>query len=176
MRRSGEEDELMLRIPRLFYLLFVFFILAVDQLTKAVVTQKISLYSSNEIIPGFFNITYIQNRGAIFGFFSQSGSQLVYILLTLTSLAALALVVYYFFKTPPDEKLMKISLSFILGGALGNLADRIFRGYVVDFMDFYVKKWHWPSFNVADSCITIGAILLIFLFFFKRRPKCTPSS
>jgi signal peptidase II len=97
-------------------------------------------------------------------------------LLTLTSLAALALVVYYFFKTPPDEKLMKISLSFILGGALGNLADRIFRGYVVDFMDFYVKKWHWPSFNVADSCITIGAILLIFLFFFKRRPKCTLSS
>lgn len=166
----------MFRIPRLFYLLFVFFILAVDQLTKAVVTQKISLYGSNEIIPGFFNITYIQNRGAIFGFFSQSGSQLVYMLLTLTSLAALALVVYYFFKTPPDEKLMKISLSFILGGALGNLADRIFRGYVVDFMDFYVKKWHWPSFNVADSCITIGAILLIFLFFFKRRPKCTLSS
>ena len=166
----------MFRIPRLFYSLFVFFILAVDQLTKAVVTQKISLYGSNEIIPDFFNITYIQNRGAIFGFFSQSGSQLVYILLTLTSLAALALVVYYFFKTPPDEKLMKISLSFILGGALGNLADRIFRGYVVDFMDFYVKKWHWPSFNVADSCITIGAILLIFLFFFKRRPKCTLSS
>ncbi len=166
----------MFRIPRLFYLLFVFFILAVDQLTKAVVTQKINLYGSNEIIPGFFNMTYIQNRGAIFGFFSQSGSQLVYILLTLTSLAALALVVYYFFKTPPDEKLMKISLSFILGGALGNLADRIFRGYVVDFMDFYVKKWHWPSFNVADSCITIGAILLIFLFFFKRRPKCTLSS
>jgi len=166
----------MFRTPRIFYFLFVLSILAVDQLAKAVVTQKISLYGSNEVIPGFFNITYIQNRGAIFGFFSQSGNHFVYLLLTLTSLAALALVVYYFFKTPPDEKLMKVSLSLILGGALGNLADRIFRGYVVDFMDFYVKKWHWPSFNVSDSCITIGAIFLIFLFFLKRRPKCTPYS
>jgi signal peptidase II len=173
MRRSGKEDELMSRIPRI---LFVLLILAVDQLTKSVVAQKVSISSSNKIIPGFFNITHIQNRGAIFGFFSQSGSQLAYLLLTLTSLAALALVIYYFFKTPPDEKPVKISLSLILGGALGNLADRVFRGYVVDFLDFYIKKWHWPSFNVADSCITIGAILLIFLFLFKRRPKCTPSS
>ena len=165
----------MLTIRRPFYFFVILFILVVDQLTKAIVVQKISLFTSNEVIPGFFNITFIQNRGAIFGFFSQSGSRLVFLLLTLTSLAALGLVVYYFFKTPPDEKLMKISLSLILGGALGNLGDRIFRGYVVDFIDFYVKKWHWPSFNVADSCITIGAILLIFLFFFKRRPKCTPS-
>lgn len=163
-------------IRRSYYFLAVLFILVIDQVTKTIVVQRISLFGSYKIIPGFFNITFIQNRGAIFGFFSRSGSQLVYVILTLTSLVALALVVYYFFKTPPDEKLMKISLSLILGGALGNLADRIFRGYVVDFMDFYIKKWHWPSFNVADSCITIGAILLIFLFFFKRRPKCTLSS
>jgi signal peptidase II len=166
----------MSRIPRIFYFLFVLLILAVDQLTKAVVVQTVSISSSNKIIPGFFNITHIQNRGAIFGFFSHSGSQLVYLLLTLTSLAALALVIYYFFKTPSDEKSVNISLSLILGGALGNLTDRVFRGYVVDFLDFYIKKWHWPSFNVADSCITIGAILLIFLFLFKRRPQCTPSS
>jgi signal peptidase II len=121
------------------------------------------------LIPGFFNITVIHNKGAIFGFFSQTGNQLVYVLLTLASFAALGLVVYYFFKTPPAEKLMKISLSLVLAGALGNLIDRIFRGYVIDFLDFYVEKWHWPFFNVADSCITIGACLLI-LVFFRRKP------
>jgi signal peptidase II len=94
----------------------------------------------------------------------------------LATLVALALVVYYFFKTPPAEKPAKISLSLILAGALGNLIDRVFRGYVIDFLDLYVKKWHWPSFNVADSCVTIGAFLLVFIVFFKRRRICTPSS
>jgi signal peptidase II len=94
----------------------------------------------------------------------------------LATLVALALVVYYFFMIPTAEKLTKISLSLILAGALGNLIDRVFRGYVIDFLDLYVKKWHWPSFNVADSCVTIGAFLLVFIVFFKRRRICTPSS
>lgn len=161
---------------RLFYFFFILTILIADQLTKAIIAQKIALLSSKSIIPGFFNLTHIRNRGAIFGFFSQSGSQFLYIILMLASLTALGLVVFYFFKTPASEKFMKISLSLILAGALGNLIDRIFRGYVVDFLDFYIKKLHWPSFNVADASITIGAILVIFIFFFKRRPKCSPSS
>ena len=161
---------------RLFYFFFILTILIADQLTKAIVAQKIALLDSKAIIPGFFNLTHIRNRGAIFGFFSQSGSQFLYIILMLASLTALGLVVFYFFKTPASEKFMKISLSFILAGALGNLIDRIFRGYVVDFLDFYIKKLHWHYFNVADASITIGAILLIFIFFFRRRPKCSPSS
>lgn len=160
---------------RLFYFLLVLFVLSADQVTKAIVSHRIALSTDLSLIPGFLNLTHIQNRGAIFGFFSQSGSRLVYLLITLASLVALALVIYYFFKTSPSEKLMKISLSLILGGALGNLMDRIFRGYVIDFMDFYVKKWHWPSFNIADSCISIGAILLIIIFLFKRGPKCSRS-
>jgi signal peptidase II len=154
---------------KLFYFLFILFWILIDQATKLIVAQSFNLYKSVRIISGFFNITVIHNRGAIFGFFSQTGSQLVYVLLTLASFAALGLVVYYFFKTPPTERLMKISLSLVLAGALGNLIDRIFRGYVIDFLDFYVKRWHWPFFNVADSCITIGACLLI-LVFFRRKP------
>lgn len=88
----------------------------------------------------------------------------------------MGLVIYYFFKTPSSERLLKVSLSLILAGALGNLIDRVFRGYVIDFLDLYVKGWHWPSFNLADSCISIGALLLIYIFFFKKGPKCTPSS
>ena len=161
---------------RSFYFLLILVLLIVDQITKAIVFQKIAFLSSQSIIPGFFNLTHIHNRGAIFGFFSQSDSQLLHIVLLLATLVALALVVYYFFTTPPSEKLAKISLSLILAGALGNLIDRVFRGYVIDFLDLYIKKWHWPSFNVADSCVTIGAFLLVFIVFFKRRRICTPSS
>lgn len=158
---------------RIFYFLFILILLAADQLTKAIVAQKIIFGSSKSIIPGFFNLTHIRNRGAIFGFFSHSGSQFLYVMLTLASLAALAFVIFYFFKTPTSERLMKISLSLILAGALGNLIDRIFRGYVIDFLDFYVKKWHWPSFNLSDASITIGAFFIIFIFFFRKGLKCS---
>jgi signal peptidase II len=161
---------------RIFYFLFILILLAADQLTKAIVAQKIPFLNSRSIIPGFFNLTHIRNRGAIFGFFSQSGSQFLYVILTLASLAALAFVAFYFFKTPPSQRLMLISLSLILAGALGNMIDRIFRGYVIDFMDFHVKKWHWPSFNIADASITIGALIIILLFFFRKGLKCSPSS
>ncbi len=161
---------------RLFYFLFVLILLAADQLSKAIIVRKIAFLSSKSVISGFFNLTHIRNRGAIFGSFSQSGNQLVYWLLTLTSLAALALVVYFFLKTPTAERFMLFSLSFILAGALGNLTDRVFRGYVIDFIDFYIKKWHWPAFNLADSSISIGAVFLIFIILFKRKPKCIPSS
>jgi signal peptidase II len=152
------------------------FLLIVDQVTKALIATNILLNSSKQVIPGFFQLVHIRNRGAIFGFFSQSGNRFVFLLLTLASLAALGLVVYYFFKASPEEKWLKISLSLILAGALGNFVDRVFKGYVIDFLDVSVKGWHWPSFNVADSCISIGAVLLIYIFLFKRSPTCSPSS
>ncbi|TEU06529.1 MAG: signal peptidase II [Candidatus Aminicenantes bacterium] len=152
------------------YFLVVVVLMGLDQLTKALIVRSITLQGSREVIPGFFNLTHVRNRGAIFGFFSHSDSRILYIFLTLVSVAALGLVIYYFFKTPVSERLMKISLSLILAGALGNLIDRLFRGHVIDFLDFYVKDWHWPSFNVADSCITVGASLLIFILIFKRVP------
>jgi signal peptidase II len=158
------------------YPVIILALLSIDQLTKALVARSILFQSSKSIIPGFFNLTHIRNRGAIFGFFSHSESRVLFIFLTLVSLVALGLVIYYFFKTPSSQRYMKISLSVILAGALGNLIDRIIRGYVIDFLDFYIKNWHWPSFNVADACITIGAFLLIFILVFKREKECIPSS
>lgn len=146
-----------------------------DQVSKWVVFRQVKLYSSLVVLPGFFNITHIHNRGAIFGAFSRVGNPYVYLILTLASLLALGLVIYYFVITPAAERGVKISLSLILAGALGNLIDRVFRGYVIDFLDFYAGKWHWPFFNVADSSITIGAALLL-VFFIRRKPACSPSS
>jgi len=160
---------------RIFYFVLIFAILIADQLTKIIIAQKIGYLNSVDVIPGFFNLIHIRNRGVIFGLFSRLSGGIHYVFLTMVSLAAFFLVVYYFFKTPTTERFLKVSLSLILAGALGNLIDRIFKGYVIDFMDFYIKKWHWPSFNLADSCITVGAIFLVFIFFFKGKSKCTPS-
>ncbi len=151
-------------------------LVAVDQITKFVLASYIPHGGSHNIIPGFFNLNHVRNRGAIFGFFNQPGSSWTFILLTLFSLMALGLVVYYFFKVPRSEKLLKVALSLVLGGALGNIMDRLFRGYVIDFLDFFIGKYHWPSFNVADSCISVGAILLVFIFFFRKGQTCFPRS
>lgn len=158
------------------YLVFITVLLTIDQITKTAIFRSINPFDERSVIPDFFNLVHVRNKGAIFGFFSNADSSFIFVLLTVFSLAALGLVVYYFIKTPVSEKLMNVSLSLILAGALGNQIDRIMRGYVIDFLDFKFWGWHWPSFNVADSCISTGAVLLIFLFFFKRGPECSPSS
>ena len=157
------------------YFLIMIALVALDQATKHLIARAVDLYESVPVIPGFFNITRIHNKGAIFGTFSQTNNKLVFALLTTASLAALTLVVYFFFKTPADDKLMKVALTLIMAGALGNQFDRLIRGHVIDFLDFYVGRAHWPFFNVADSCITIGACLMLFILF-RRKPVCSPSS
>lgn len=152
----------------IFYLLFIFMFLLLDQISKTLVALHLNLYESKSVIPGFFNLTHVQNKGAIFGFFSHLDSFWIYAILTVASLAAFVLVAYYFIKTPSSDTFLKLSLSLILAGALGNLIDRIFRGSVIDFLDFYVKDWHWPVYNIADSCVSIGAVLLIYIFFFRK--------
>ncbi len=157
------------------YFLLAVALVALDQVTKAIVAGQVTLYESVPVIRGFFNITRIHNKGAIFGTFSQTNNTLVFALLTAASLAALALVVYYFVKTPASDKLMKIALTLIMAGALGNQFDRLVRGHVIDFLDFYIGGAHWPFFNAADSCITIGASLMLVVLF-RRKPECSPSS
>lgn len=157
------------------YLALILGLALIDQVAKAVVFGAVEIYRVVPVIPGFFNITHIHNSGAIFGILSSSGKLPVFLFLTGASLFALGFVVYYFVKTPAADRLTKISLALILAGALGNLTDRILRGYVIDFLDFYIGRHHWPFFNVADSCITVGALLLIVIFF-RRKPACSPSS
>jgi signal peptidase II len=156
------------------YFLLTIALVALDQATKHIIARTVDLYESVPVIPGFFNITRVHNKGAIFGTFSQANNKLVFALLTAASLAALALVVYYFFKTPAGDKLMKVALTLITAGALGNQFDRLMRGHVIDFLDFYIGRAHWPFFNAADSCITIGACLMLVILF-RRKPECSPS-
>ncbi|MBU1338872.1 MAG: signal peptidase II [Acidobacteria bacterium] len=149
-------------------LILALLLLVADQLTKLLIVRSIPLYESSCVIPGFFDLTHIRNRGAIFGFLNQSDSELIRFGLLAASLFALVFILVYFFRTPPTEKSLKLALTLILAGATGNMADRIIKGYVVDFLDFYAGGWHFPSFNVADSCITCGAALLLFVFFFRK--------
>ncbi len=153
------------------YLSLISMILVLDQVTKVLILKNIPHGTSFTVIPGFFNLTHVRNRGAIFGFMSQSGNPVIYALLTVASLAALGLVAYFFVRVPSQDRLLRTTLALILGGALGNQFDRLFRGYVVDFLEVYVESFHWPSFNVADSCISIGAVLLIYVFFLRKGPK-----
>ncbi|MGB9893550.1 MAG: signal peptidase II, partial [Candidatus Saccharicenans sp.] len=124
---------------------------------------------------GFFNLTRVHNRGAIFGFLGQTNNSLALLFLNAGALLAFAAVSYYFLKTPPEMFLTRISFALIISGAMGNIVDRIFRGYVIDFLDFYAGNFHWPFFNLADSCITIGAIILI-INLFRSQKKCSLSS
>ncbi|MFZ2054753.1 MAG: signal peptidase II [Candidatus Aminicenantales bacterium] len=157
------------------YLGLVLALVIVDQISKWLVARHHPLYSSRTVIPGFFNLTHIHNKGAIFGFFSQNGRPAVFLALTAASFVALALVIYYFFKTPAAERSLKLALSLIMAGALGNQVDRVGRGYVIDFLDFHIKNRHWPFFNIADSCISLGAVFLLILLL-VRKPACSPSS
>lgn len=156
------------------FLLVMLAVFGLDQAAKAVVARTVGLYESRTVIPGFFNLTRVHNRGAVFGAFSKYEGDLIFWVLTISSLAALALVAYIFSRTPASETLMKSSLAMIMGGAAGNLADRLSRGFVVDFLDFHIGRAHWPFFNVADSAITVGVVIVLFLYL-RRKPSCTPS-
>ena len=120
-----------------------------------------SLYEQINIIKGFFKIIYIRNSGVIWGIFNDSGSNLIPVIITVLSILALLTVIYIFVKTSLTCRLELVSLSFIIGGAVGNIFDRFVLGYVVDFIDLYIKSYHWPTFNVADSFISIGIVLLL---------------
>jgi len=150
------------------HLVLIAALIAADQITKAVVAKSVPFYGSVSVIPGFFAISHIHNTGAIFGVFNGSGSKLIAILLAAASLTAMGLVIVYFLKTPASQKAMRFALSLILAGALGNFIDRLFRGYVIDFLEVHVKKFYWPTFNIADSCISIGAVLLVFILVTRR--------
>ena len=135
-------------------------VLVVDQWTKHLAERHLAGQAPREIIPGFLDLIYVRNTGVAFGLFA-AGSNLVGIaILTLLGLVALALVLYYFWKTPETNRVVLVALALILGGAVGNLLDRVMSGSVTVFIDVYVGAHHWPTFNAADSAITIGIVLM----------------
>jgi signal peptidase II len=137
-------------------------ILVLDQLTKAIVDRTLSLHQSIPIIDRFFSLTYVRNTGAAFGIFAGSHEAFRLPFLILVSVLALGFVVVMLKRLHDEEKGLITALSLIIGGAIGNLIDRVLYGEVIDFLDFYWSNYHWPAFNVADSCITIGVLITLF--------------
>lgn len=140
--------------------------LVLDQCSKQAVVQSMSLYESIQIIP-FFNFTYVHNYGAAFSILYDAGGWQRYFLSAI-AIGVSGLIVWWLKSTTRDQILLPVAFSFILGGALGNVFDRIMHGYVIDFLDFYYGTSHWPAFNIADSAIFIGAALLIIDMFINK--------
>jgi signal peptidase II len=140
--------------------LIIIAILALDRFTKWLVIQKIPLYSGISIIPGFFRLTHLENTGAAFSLFADSPSPWAARLLVLFSLMAVIVISALLWKSKGKINFTTASLALVLGGALGNLWDRLIHGQVTDFVDVYIGSHHWPPFNVADSAIVVGAVLL----------------
>lgn len=150
-------------------------VFAVDRLTKWIIETRVSFYDSHVVIPGFFEIVHSQNQGAAFGLFAQSTSEWRSVLLIGFSIVALVTLVVMLWRTSRFDRKTSIALALILGGALGNVFDRVVReGGVTDFLLFYIGSYQWPAFNAADSAIVIGSGLLLLDFFkVKRQPAHT---
>lgn len=154
------------------YLLIFTLIIIADQVSKFIIKVHFNPnpYKFITVIKGVFTIRYVENRGAVWGLFSDASHSAVPLIITGLSMIALVVVIYYFLKLKAECKWELVSLSFIIGGAVGNNIDRIVQGYVVDFLDVLIGTYHWPTFNVADSFISIGVTILIFSIW---RGKCT---
>ncbi len=132
-----------------------------DQVVKAIVRRHIALNESIAVIPGFFDLTRVHNTGTAFGFMNATDFPFKTVILACVAIGALAALAVYAATLPADQRLARIGLALILGGAAGNLIDRIMEGYVVDFVDLYWSGWHFWAFNVADASITVGVALMI---------------
>ncbi|MEO5819549.1 MAG: signal peptidase II [Vicinamibacteraceae bacterium] len=133
-----------------------------DQVSKAAVRASIPLYDSVEVIPGFLNLTHALNTGAAFGFLDRLDFAYKTVVVALLATAALAAIVFYAMTLGSETRLSRLALTLVVAGAVGNLIDRVVAGAVVDFVDVYLGTWHFWAFNVADTCISCGAVLLIF--------------
>jgi len=141
--------------------LLVVLIFALDQYTKQLVMAAWELGESLPLIPGFFSLTYVRNRGGAFGLFSDLPESWRVAFFVVFAVATVGALVWMLRTTARNDVVQRLALTAVIGGAIGNLWDRIRYGEVVDFLDVYVRDWHWPAFNVADSFISCGVVLLI---------------
>ena len=155
---------------RKYHFLIAILVIVLDRMSKWLVAGSINLHDSISVFPGFFRLTHVQNSGAAFGLFAESSSEWKVAILILFSILALAVVSALLWKNSHSMTITGVGLALILGGAVGNLWDRLLTGHVVDFFDFYLGSYHWPAFNVADSAIVIGALLLVAEILFARSP------
>jgi signal peptidase II len=155
---------------RKYHFLIAVLVIVLDRASKWLVAGRITLHDSIPVLPGFFRLTHVQNSGAAFGLFADSSSEWKVAILIMFSVLALAVVSALLWKNSHSMTTTGVGLSLILGGAVGNLWDRLLSGHVVDFFDFYLGSYHWPAFNIADSAIVVGALLLVAEILFARAP------
>ncbi len=153
---------------REMYFFLAAMVLIMDQVTKLIVAKSIPLYDSVNVIPGFFRISHVLNRGAAFSMFAESRSPLAPLGLLLFSLIVMSVITVILLKARKIFSRTHVGLALILGGALGNFMDRLLLGSVIDFLAFRVGSYHWPDFNLADSAIVVGSGLLLVDVFFAR--------
>lgn len=158
---------------RRLYIFFTVAVLILDQVSKLIVTRSIPLNDSVNVIPGFFRISHVLNPGAAFSFLADSRSPYVRVGLMVFSIAVILIITTILWKAKRQFNLTNAGLSLVLGGALGNLLDRIFTGSVVDFLAFRLGTYHWPDFNIADSGIVVGSALLMIDVFFESKTQET---
>jgi len=133
--------------------------LILDQWSKIAISGSMSLYESIILIPGF-NLTYVHNTGAAFSFLSEAGGWQRWFFAAMALIISVVLTVWLY-RLKSHETLLAVALALVLGGAIGNLIDRLAYGYVIDFLDVYYQTWHWPAFNVADMAISGGVFLML---------------
>ena len=155
---------------RKYNFLIALFVVILDRLAKLAVERRIPLHDGIQIIPGFFRLTHLENRGAAFGLFADSPSEWKVAILVLFSVIALVVVTTLLWKNSRSFSVTGFGLALILGGAIGNLWDRLAAGHVTDFLLFYIGPYQWPAFNVADSAIVVGATLLVYEIVFMKSP------
>jgi len=144
-------------------------IIALDQATKLYVDANFRLHESMPVIRGFFNLTYVRNKGAAFGILADNAVRIPFFITV--SIVAMLGILWYINRIRNDQKLAVFSLSLVFAGACGNLIDRVRLGEVIDFLDVFWQRYHWPAFNVADSAITVGVTLLLIDMWREDRKK-----
>ena len=142
-----------------------------DQISKALILTYLPLHHSISVIAGIFDITHILNPGGAFGLMADRSVVVRTIVFLFISSMAVGLIFYFYHKTPLTHKFLATGFALIFGGAIGNLIDRVRFGTVVDFLDFYIGRHHWPAFNIADSAITVGILIFIYHLAFKKMPE-----
>jgi signal peptidase II len=135
-------------------------VIVLDQLTKEILKRSLELHEYRPVVDGLLSISHVRNRGAAFGILSEAGLPYQGVILSVVSLFALGAITVYWLRLPKEAALPRLALALVLGGALGNLIDRVRYGYVVDFIHVYWRQYVWPDFNLADSAISTGVVLL----------------
>ncbi|MGD8521861.1 MAG: signal peptidase II [Desulfobacterales bacterium] len=145
-------------------------VVIVDQITKLLILRHLPFNQNITVIAGFFDIVHINNPGGAFGLLASLSPQWRTIIFLFISSLAVGLIFYFYIKTPQSHPWLAAGFALIFGGAIGNLIDRLRFGFVIDFLDFYIAKYHWPAFNIADSAITVGLAIFVIHIVLRKMP------